>query len=151
MRGGDEVRFEFAERWLYDYLENVARLDVLRSELKTMDAMSSASGQTYGGASGADYPSDAVSTRLERIERVEQDILHCERRTKPIERLLNDLESPDVLEGSPKVELLKILRLRYFGLNAWRRVQDAVGVGRSTFARRRRELVDMAGRYLALK
>ncbi|WP_409152099.1 hypothetical protein [Fretibacterium fastidiosum] len=60
------MRFEFAERCLYDYLENVARLDVLRSELKTMDAMSSASGQTYGGASGADYPSDAVSTRLER-------------------------------------------------------------------------------------
>jgi hypothetical protein len=146
-----EYPFRFAERCLYDYLENVARLEVLHTELKTLDAMSSARGQTYDGVPGSGSPSDAVSARLERIERVEQDILHWERRTKPIGRLLNDLESPDVLEDSPKVELLKILRLRYFGLNTWRRVQDAVGLGESTFARRRRELVDMAGRYLAVK
>ena len=85
-----EYPFRFAERCLYEYLENVARLEVLRTDLKVLDAVSSVKVQTYDGVPGSGSPSDAVSARLERIERVEQDILYWERRTKPIGRLLND-------------------------------------------------------------
>ena len=136
--------FRFAERCLYDYLENVARLEVLRVELKALDAMSSTGSPKYDGMPAPGDPRDAVSARLERIERVEQDILHWERKTLPIGRLLNDLQSPDVLADSPKIELLKILRLKYLGWNTWKRTRGALGMSEATLTRRRKELVDLA-------
>ena len=42
-----EYPFRFAERCLYDYKTNVARLEVLRADLRTLDALSSAKGQAY--------------------------------------------------------------------------------------------------------
>lgn len=144
----NDFRFRFAERCLYDYLENVARLEALRVELRALDALSSVRGLSYDGALGGGEPYDAVSARLEKIERVEQNILFLERRTRPVERLLADLSSPYVLEPARK-EMLEILRLRYLHANTWERVMESLQMGKTTFMRRRRELVDMAVRYLA--
>lgn len=143
-----EYPFRFAERCLYDYKENVARLEALRVELRALDAMSSVRVQTYGGIPGNGEPQDAVSARLEKIEKVEQNILSLERRTRPVEMLLADLSSPYVLEPARK-EMLEILRLRYLHTNTWERVMESLKMGKATFVRRRRELVDMAVRYLA--
>ena len=143
-----EYPFRFAERCLYDYLENVARLEALRVELRALDALSSVRGLAYDGAPGSGEPYDAVSARLEKIERVEQNILFLERRTRPVEMLLADLSSPYVLEPARK-EMLEILRLRYLHANTWERVMSILKIGKATFLRRRRELVDMAVRYLA--
>lgn len=144
----NDFRFRFAERCLYDYLENVARLEALRVELRALDAISSVRVQTYDGIPGNGEPHDAVSVRLEKIEKVEQNILSLERRTRPVEMLLADLSSPYVLESARK-EMLEILRLRYLHANTWERVMDSLQIGKTTFLRRRRELVDMAVRYLA--
>lgn len=145
-----EYPFRFAERCLYDYLENVARLEALRVELRALDAMSSVRVQTYDGIPGNGEPHDAVSVRLEKIEKVEQNILSLERRTRPVEMLLADLSSPYVLEPARK-EMLEILRLRYLYGNTWGRAMDELRIPQTTFARRRRDLVDMAGRYLGVK
>ena len=145
-----EYPFRFAERCLYDYLENVARLEALRVELRALDAISSVRVQTYDGIPGNGEPHDAVSVRLEKIEKVEQNILSLERRTRPVEMLLADLSSPYVLEPARK-EMLEILRLRYLYGNTWGRVMDELRIPQTTFARRRRDLVDMAGRYLGVK
>ena len=144
-----EYPFRFAERCLYDYRENVARIEALRVELKSLDALSSVKVQTYDGIPGSGWICDTVSERLERIERVEQHILFLERRTLPITLLEADLSSPYVLEPAKK-EMLGILRLRYIHSSTWERTMAVLNIGKSTYLRRRKDLVGMAIRYLAL-
>lgn len=100
-----EYPFRFAERCLYDYKANMARLEVLRADLRILDAASSVKVQAYDGVPGSGAPSDSVSGRLQRIEKVEEDILHLERRTLPIRRLYDDLRENYVLADSPKMIL----------------------------------------------
>ena len=145
----DNPAFRRAEGYLYGYKANVARLEVLRTDLKVLDALSSVGAQRYD-APPSEGGADPVSARLERIEKVEADILHLERWTRPIERLMEDLGSPFVLEGSVKRELLAILKLHYLGGNTWGRTVDELSLGRTTFFQRKKELVQTAARYLGL-
>ena len=100
-----DSRFRFAERCLYDYKANTARLEVLRADLKVLDAASSVKVQNYDGIPGSGTHSDSVSGRLQCIEKVEEDILYLERRTLPIRRLYDDLRENYVLADSPKMIL----------------------------------------------
>lgn len=145
-----EYPFRFAERCLYDYKANVARLEVLRTDLRVLDAASSMKAQNYDGTPGAGYPSDSVSVRLQRIERVEEDILHLERRTLPIRRLYDDLRENYVLTDSPKMILRGILELFYFGENTREATAEELGLSRASFFRKKEELVRLSIRYLGL-
>lgn len=145
-----EYPFRFAERCLYNYKTNIARLEALRADLRTLDALSSAKGQTYDALPCLGYLRDAVSARLERIERVEQDILYLERRTLPIRRLYDDLRESYVLEGSPKMILRRILELFYLGENTWQATAEELGLSRASFFRKKEELVRLGIRYLGL-
>ena len=142
--------FRFAERCLYEFPANRARLQALREERAFLDRESSAKGQKYDLNHGGGYPSDAVSERLQRIEKVEEDIRHLEGRVRSIERLLVDLESPFALAGSPKKELLKIAQLYYFGENVWQAVARELHLERSSFFRRRNNLVRLVIAYIGL-
>ena len=145
-----EYPFRFAERCLYDYKANVARLEVLRTDLRVLDAISSVKVQNYDGTPGSGYPSDSVSGRLQRIERVEEDILHLERRTLPIRRLYDDLRENYVLTDSPKMILRGILELFYFGENTREATAEELGLSRASFFRKKEELVRLSIRYLGL-
>lgn len=145
-----EYPFRFAERCLYDYKANVARLEAMRTNLRVLDAASSVKGQNYDGIPGSGYPSDSVSGRLQRIEKVEEDILHIERRTLPIRRLYDDLRENYVLEDSSKMVLRGILELFYFGENTWQATAHELGLGRASFFRKKEELVRLSIRYLGL-
>ena len=145
-----EYPFRFAERCLYDYKANVARLEVLRTDLRVLDAASSMKAQNYDGTPGSGYPSDSVSGRLQRIERVEEDILHLERRTLPIRRLYDDLRENYVLTDSPKMILRGILELFYFGENTREATAEELGLSRASFFRKKEELVRLSIRYLGL-
>ena len=147
-RAEREYPFRFAERCLYDYKTNVARLEVLRADLRTLDAISSAKGQTYDAIPCPGHLRDAVSARLERIEGVEHDILHLERRTLPIRRLYDDLREDYVLADSPKMILRGILELFYLGENTWQATASELRLSRMSFFRRRNELVALSLRYL---
>ena len=131
----NDFRFRFAERCLYDYKTNVARLEVLRADLRTLDALSSAKGQAYDALPCLGYLRDAVSARLER-------------RTEPSRRLYDDLRAGYVLEGSPKTILRGILELFYLGENTWQATASELGLSRMSFFRRRNELVALSLRYL---
>lgn len=144
----NDFRFRFAERCLYDYKTNVARLEVLRADLKVLDAASSVNGQNYDGLPCLGYLRDAVSARLERIENLEEDIRYLERKTEPIRRLYDDLRAGYVLEGSPKTTLRRILELFYLGENTWQATAEELGLSRMSFFRRRNELVELSLRYL---
>ena len=143
-----DSRFRFAERCLYDYKANTARIEVLRADLKVLDAASSVKVQNYYGIPGSGTPSDSVSRRLQCIEKVEEDILYLERRTLPIRRLYDDLREDYVLADSPKMILRGILDLFYFGENTWQATAHELGLGKTSFFKNRRELVKLAIRYL---
>lgn len=145
-----EYPFRFAERCLYDYKANVARLEVMRTDLRFLDAISSVKVQNYDGTPGSGYPSDSVSGRLQRIERVEENILHLERRTLPIRRLYDDLRENYVLADSPKMILRGILELFYFGENTREATAEELGLSRASFFRKKEELVRLSIRYLGL-
>lgn len=145
-----EYPFRFAERCLYDYKANVARLEVLRTDLRVLDAISSVKVQNYDGTPGSGYPSDSVSERLQRIERVEENILHLERRTLPIRRLYDDLRENYVLADSPKMILRGVLELFYFGENTREATAEELGLSRASFFRKKEELVRLSIRYLGL-
>ena len=144
----NDFRFRFAERCLYDYKTNVAQLEVLRADLKVLDAASSVRGQNYDGLPCLGHLRDAVSARLERIENLEEDIRYLERRTEPIRRLYDDLRAGYVLDGSPKTILRGILELFYLGENTWQATAEELGLSRMSFFRRRNELVGLSLRYL---
>ena len=144
----NDFRFRFAERCLYDYKTNVAQLEVLRADLKVLDAASSVNGQTYDALPCLGYLRDAVSARLERIENLEEDIRYLERKTEPIRRLYDDLRAGYVLEGSPKTILRGILELFYLGENTWQATAEELGLGRTSFFEKRKELVELTIRYL---
>ena len=141
-------RVRFAERCLYDYKTNVARLEVLRADLKILDSASSVKGQNYDGLPCLGHLWDAVSARLERIENLEEDIRYLERKTEPIRRLYDDLRAGYVLEGSPKTILRGILELFYLGENTWQATAEELGLGRTSFFEKRKELVELTIRYL---
>lgn len=140
--------FRFAERCLYDHKTNIARLEALWADLRTLDALSSAKGQAYDGLPCLGYLQDAVSARLERIETLEEDIQQLERRTGPIRRLYDDLRAGYVLEGSPKTILRGLLELFYLGENTWQATAEELGLGKTSFFKKRKELVELAIRYL---
>jgi len=143
--------FRFAERCLYEFHENAARLDILREDLKVLDSTTSAAVPKYDPLSiHGGGPSDNVSARLERIEKLEEDIKRLDRRVSPIQRLIDDLGAPYVLDDSPKAEMFKILELYYFGNNVWTTVARELHMAKRTFFRKREDLVRLAIRYMGL-
>ena len=141
-----------AEKCLYSYNENLARLDVLRKDLKVLRVTSSVQAQRYDAVSahGNGGHSDPVMARMLRIEGMERLISWLERRTLPIQRMVADLEGPDVLPNSPKADLLKVLRLLYFGNNLLSQVADEMKVSRQFVHNKREELRKMAISYLGI-
>ena len=116
-----------------------------------MDVMSSRTVTNYeaeGHAAGTH--SDPVLKCVQQREALESEIAGLERRTEPVTRLLADLASPDVLEGSPYAEMAKILRLYYFGKNPRELIAHNLSINIRTVYKMREKLVKMAIRYLAL-
>jgi hypothetical protein len=134
---------------MYHYLENLARIEALRDDLKIVDAMGSAKIQNYDSQPGATGGhADDVSMRVVKIEMLESLILKAERWTKPITLLIRDLESP--YSSPERQEMLEILRFKYLGGNTWDRIQENLKIRRETVFVRRGELVRLAMGYLAL-
>ena len=100
--------FRYAERCLYEYKRNMAGLEILRDDLRTIQAGTDVHAQNYQNA--LDFtgnPSDPVQTRMMRIEKLEERIRLLERFTQPVTRLVEDLTAPYVHEGSAKAEMYR--------------------------------------------
>ena len=111
--------FRYAERCLYEYKRNMAGLEILRDDLRTIQAGTDVRAQNYQNS--LDFtgdPSDPVQTRMMRIEKLEERIRLLERFTQPVTRLVEDLTAPYVHEGSAKAEMYALMELYYFGQNS---------------------------------
>ena len=110
--------YRHAERCMYDYKRNIARLEVLKGDLEILRTSCSVKGQNYdvlpenNGTHG-----DPVSALLEKCEHIEHETKKLMRWTKPITSLISDLDSPDSLNESHNQDLLKVLKLFYFDRN----------------------------------
>jgi hypothetical protein len=134
---------------MFAYVENLARLDVLRDDLEAAKRQSSIKAPNYDGTPPTMGYIDNIPGRIIKAEALERLILDLERWTKPITRLLRDLENP---HSSPKrQEMLKILRVRYIHGNTWDRTIALLKMPRDTFSERRKELVKTVIRYMGLE
>ena len=147
----DKTSFRYAEKCLYDYKRNMACLKVLRDDLRVLEASTDVHAQNYQYSFGFNgEPSNPVEARQLKIDRLHERIQALERYTKPITGMIEDLTTPDSLNGSNNEAMMEILRLLYFGGNLPDVIIDELKISRRTFFSRRRTLVYIAITYLAL-
>ena len=147
----EQNKYRYAEKCLYEYKRNLAGLKVLREDLRVLQAGTDVHAQNYQySLEFTGTASDPVHARMVKIESLEERIRVLERYTRPIEQLMEDITAAEVLEYSENKPLMEILRLLYFGKNPPESVMEELKLGRRTFYRYRRELVNMTASYLAL-
>ena len=138
----EKHKFRFAEKCLYDYKKNLARLNVLCEDLRVLQCSSEVKVQVYDRIFAPNNsPSDPVFNHLIKIENIEEEIKKIKRLTDPIKKMIEDFSSSEVLENSHQNRLLKILRYVYFGNNSWHDVTQEMHIGKSLFFQYKKELV----------
>ena len=140
--------FKFAESCMFRYLGNLARIKALQEDLKIVEAQSSVKVQNYEERSSPDGYIDNIPGRILKIDALENLIADLERWTKPITRLLSDLESP--YSSPERQEMLEIMRMRYISDYPWDRCADRLKMSRTTFFVRRKQLVELVISYMGL-
>ena len=144
-------KFRYAEKCLYEYKRNMAALNILRDDLRVAQADTDVHAQNYQLTFGFyGEPKNPEEARLIKIEGIERRIQILERYTKPITKLMEDLNAPENLEGSDNKILLQILKLMYFGRNTPFAITSALNIADRTFSRKRRELVFLTIDYMAV-
>lgn len=147
----EKDKFRYAEKCLYEYKRNLACLKILREDLRVEESGTDVHAQNYQCAfTFTGEPSNPIEARQMKIESLQGRIKMLERWTKPITELINDLTSPNVLNGSNNAAMMDILRLMYFGGNTPDAIIDELNISRRTFFSRRRLLVYVTIGYLAL-
>ena len=143
----EKDKFRYAEKCLYGYKRNIACLKILREDLKIQRAGNDVHAQNYEMT--LDFtgePSSPVHSYVVGIETLESRIQLLERRTKPITKLMEDLNG----DNPKKADMKQILELMYFRGNQPKQVMTELKVSRRTFARRRNMLVRLTIDYLGL-
>lgn len=143
-------KFRYAEKCLYEYKRNMAALNILREDLKVVQADTDCHAQSYQLTFGfGGEPKNPEEARVIKIEGIERKIQMLERYTKPITQMMADLNAPENLEGSDNKLLLQVLKLMYFGKNTPTAIMCELNIADRTFSRKRRELVFLTLDYLA--
>jgi hypothetical protein len=133
---------------MFAYVENLARLDALRGDLEAAKRQSSIKAPNYDGTSPTVGYIDNVPGRIIKAEALERLILDLERWTRPITRLLRDLNNP---HSSPKrQEMLGILRTRYLHNNTQEQTVTYLKMSKTCYLDRRKQLVRLVIRYMGL-
>ncbi len=140
--------FKYAERCLYEYTENCARLERLREKLTRLYESSTVGVQSWDAPDRSTGAGDPVAVRELKILTVEEEIARLAARVEPITRLMAALEAPLAPEGSSYERMGKLIRLWYFGHVARERIPARLGLSRSAAFRLRQQAVEMAVKYI---
>ena len=129
----------YVERCLYDYKANVAEIEILREERENLMSMH---GQSYE-ANNSSGKNDPVANTANQKLTLEKKISHIEKRVKPVNKLIKDLQG-----SSLRVQqMLGILRLKYIEHEDKDTIKHTIAVSEATFWRRVRDLLRLAKRY----
>jgi len=144
-------KFKLTEKYLYDYKKNLAELDSLREDYTAEKNGSDVHAQNYEASlNTTGEPSNPPHEWVVKIEGMKTRIKKLDRYTKPITRLLNDLSAPENLRNSDYAMLLEILKLMYLGKNKPKDIYNELAISKTSFFRKRRELVYLAREYIGL-
>ena len=143
----EKDKFRYAEKCLYGYMKNMACLKILRDDLKIQREGNDVHAQNYERT--LDFtgePSSPVHSYVVSLETLETRIKYLERLTKPITKLVEDLDG----DSPKKADMKKILELMYFRENQPKQVMAEMKMPKRTFTRRREALVRLAIEYLGV-
>lgn len=143
--------FRYAEKCLYEYHSNLARLEVLREDLRVLRASFDFQSKNYQSAI-AHYGSvsDPVANHVIKIQELEAQIKRLERNTEPITKLIESINTMELKKYSKGNEYKKILELFYFSEFSLSEVASKLKKSRQTISKRRQALVHKAVGYLGL-
>ena len=145
--------FRLTEKLLFRYKSNLARLDILKEDLRVFKANGDVKAQAYQLYSNfGGIPSDPVAAHVEKIISLENQIKNLERDTIPITRFVNDVYKSAAIASkfSPTRDFQALLDLFYFGGFTLSEVAESVKKSRRTLCSRRKSLVLKAADYLGL-
>ena len=143
--------FRYAEKCLYEYHSNLARLEILREDLRVLRASFDFQSKSYQSAV-AHYGtvSDPVANHVIKIQELEAQIKRLERNTEPITKLIESINTMELKKYSKGNEYKKILELFYFSEFSLSEVASKLKKSRQTISKRRQALVHKAVGYLGL-
>jgi len=141
------TEFRYAERCLYDYPLNSEKLDKLRDKLADLYLSSSVRAQGYEPIDHHGEPSNPVAVRGLELIMLEARIERLERMTEPIKNLMEALDAPFVLDGTPLKDLAKVARMYYFAKMPKAEIAARLGVSRRTLYYMRERLVKLVIKY----
>ena len=129
----------YVERCLYNYKANLASLEAIQDEIKSL---ASVHGLEYKTKSMNNNP-NPVLTVLERKLALEQQILNINKMVMPVKRLQDDLIGSDLRI----TQMREILEMKYITHESNEQTQRKMAVSKRTFWRRVRELLHTAKKY----
>ena len=135
MQGGEKV-----ERVLWNYVPNVKNVEKYRA---LYGDLMSVRGQDYG-AHAVNGVSDPVSEVAHRKIELEKKIRAAEREIQAVERLKDSLPP----EEQNTYQMCGILRKRYIEHKRADIVMRELGITKTTYYRRKKELIERAGEYV---
>ncbi len=146
----EQSPFRIAERCLYNYQPNLARIETLRQRLTLLEDTSSVKVQNYKMRFSGGEPSCPVAERTEKIDSLERQIANLEALTAPITRMMQDWNMEYGLDSSQNRDLLQLLRLRYLAGGTWPEIAEKLNTSVTALKRWRQTLVNRAIDYLCL-
>ena len=145
----DKSKFRYAEKCLYNYKTNLARLEVLNEDLRVLRSGGDIKGVTYQLTFNfGDNYSDPVFNHVAKIEKLESQIKKLERITRPITKLIQELSTAK--QGTINQELKKIFELFYVSGLLLSDVANELHRSYRTLSSRRYKLVIRTIEYLGL-
>ena len=145
------TEFRYAERCLYDYPLNSEKLDKLREKLAELYLSSSVKAQGYEPIDHNGEPGNPVAARGLSLITLEARIERLERMTEPIKNLMEALDAPFVLDGTPLKDLAKVARMYYFAKMPKAEIAARLRVDKRTVYRMRERLVNLVIKYMGLR
>ena len=127
--------FKFAERCLYEYQHNRARMWRIKNTLEALNRGSSVHAQTWGAGIGKGRPGDPVAERALRIIGLEREAARLRGWVEPVSRLLADWDGGVMGD---------FVQLWYFEKMSRDKVAKALKMSRSAVFRLRQKVVGLA-------
>ena len=142
----DKNLFKYTEKCLYEYKQNIVKLDRLMADLSLLRLQGDVKAQSYDFTpSSPGSHSEPVFAFLVSVENLERKIKTLERITEPVKMLMAELDQNG--HGRRSSMWLTLLELYYFDNYSVQAVTRELHVSRSMFFELKNSLVKKAMSY----